>query len=529
MELEKILHHGEYRILLKFPYDTSTKEKIKTIKGCTWSKTYRSWHIPYTREAFSEIKRMFPNLEYQEKSASSTDKPKEKEGDPEGSEPVLMQVFEKKILVKMEKNEADLRFIKELIRYSNWDWTNRLWQVTNFGTNLDKIRSYFGTRLKDAELMKEDEISSPAFDTDIRIVRTASGRLKIIGKYNKDLIKKIKEFPYWKYDKMNKCFSIPFSELFLRQLQNIITALGKSFSCIEDVKGGPVKKRKRRDEIENFRPCPDTYIFKLKELRYSKNTCRNYTSMFTEFINFFDTVEIDKITEDEIRSFLMYLNVERNVSESTLNLAINAIKFYYEKVKGGERKFYFIDRPKLGKTLPKFLNTDEIKKMIEVTRNIKHKTLIIILYATGMRLAEVLDCKLDHFDWERRQLLIMGKGRKERYVPIPAKFDPFYEKYMERYKPSVYLFEGMNGGKYSRGSVEKVVKRAAVRAGVDKDITPHKVRHTFATHDYELTKDIRALQEKLGHSSIKTTEIYTHVTSRKNTDEKNPFDELDIG
>jgi len=437
-------------------------------------------------------------------------------------------VFDKKIFIKMPVNEVDIQFIKSL-KYSKWDKTRKIWHVTNYGTNLEKIKSHFGIRLKESELVKSEDVYSAWNNSvEIKIVRTLSGRLKIIGRYDKALNTRIKEFPYWQYDRMNKCFSIPYSERFLNSLKAILTNSGISFSYIEEERKGPREKRKKKEEIKNYRSCPDEYLFKLKELRYSENTVKNYVTMFTEFINYYSQKNIDEITENQIRDFLMYLNEKRQVSDSYLNIAINSIKFYYEKVRKGERRRYDLNRPKSGKKLPIYLTFEEMKKVIKLTDNPKHRAIIALFYGTGIRLSELVNCKLDDFDWGRRKLLIRnGKGKKERYVDIPKRFEGYYKEYVKHYRPAVYLFEGISGQKYSRRSVQQVVKQAARRAGINKVITPHKLRHTFASHQYELTKDIRWLQENLGHSSIRTTEIYTHLPGGTGED-KNPLDELDI-
>lgn len=255
-----------------------------------------------------------------------------------------------------------------------------------------------------------------------------------------------------------------------------------------------------------------TYVQKLEQKRYSENTIKIYKSYFIDFCTYFKNQKIDKITKEEINHYIHSLVINKGISSSQQNQRINAIKFYYEKVKGEKKLYFTIDRPKSKKNLPDALSTKEIKQILDSTENIKHKCIISILYACGLRRNELVNLKIK--DILSDQMLIKirnSKGNKDRYVGLSNYLLMILRDYYQKYKPKEYIIEGINGGKYSAESILKVVKSAAIRAGIKRKVTPHMLRHSFATHHLEKGTDLRYIQEFLGHNSSKTTEIYTHV------------------
>jgi len=211
-----------------------------------------------------------------------------------------------------------------------------------------------------------------------------------------------------------------------------------------------------------------------------------------------------------------------------LNSRINAIKFYFEQVLHRKRMFFDIPRPKRPLSLPKVLNKRELKKIFESTDNLKHKVMLRLCYGMGLRVSEVVNVKIEHIDSIRMSVLIaMGKGKKDRYVPLPDSILEELREYYKVYKPKIWLFEGQHGSQYSIRSVQSVFKKAMENAGVHKTIGIHGLRHSYATHLLEGGADIRFIQELLGHNSIKTTQIYTQVSDRSKARVKSPLDSLE--
>jgi site-specific recombinase XerD len=222
--------------------------------------------------------------------------------------------------------------------------------------------------------------------------------------------------------------------------------------------------------------------------------------------------------EEHIMAYLSYL-YRKGHSTSTVNTAINAIKYWLEQVEGNGRKSYHIKRPKKEKSLPKVLNLKEVKQIFDQVKNLKHITLLKTLYACGLRVGEVLRLEVSDVDGQRRLLHIRcSKQYKDRYVPLSEDLLHLLRRYYKRYEPEHYLFEGgardAHGHRrpYTASSVRKILQRAARQAGLRRKVRTHDLRHSYATHLLEAGVDIRYIQRLLGHASTKTTEIYTHVS-----------------
>jgi len=273
-----------------------------------------------------------------------------------------------------------------------------------------------------------------------------------------------------------------------------------------------------------YRMCPEMYFQKLEIKKYALNTARTYITLFEQFINYYKNLEIDKINDQDIRLYLSEL-VKTERSNSYINQSINAIKFYYEVVLEMPNRFYDIERPRKVEKLPTVLSKKEVLGMLNRTSNVKHRCIIGLMYSAGLRISELRNLKIENVDSERMLIHVKGaKGNKDRYTLLGGSFLIELRNYYKVYKPKVYLFEGPNGDKYGETSIQKIVKRAANWARIRKKVTPHTLRHSFATHLLENGTDLRYIQNLLGHRSSKTTEIYTHVAVNNIRAIKSPID-----
>jgi len=224
---------------------------------------------------------------------------------------------------------------------------------------------------------------------------------------------------------------------------------------------------------------------------------------------------------------LEYL-ANKHVANATLNLAINALKFYYTQVL--KRKFFFdIKHPKKEKRLPIVLTKDEIKRMLEVTTNLKHKLLMEIMYASGLRVSEIIKLKIKDIDLEEGIIRVnLGKGKKDRQTILSKRaIEDLKIYFQKRNDENPYVFPGaQNKGHLSTRSVQKIVLQAAKLAKIKKDISCHSLRHSFATHLLEKGVDIRYIQKLLGHKRLETTQIYTKVSTQKLKEIGSPLDDL---
>jgi len=292
---------------------------------------------------------------------------------------------------------------------------------------------------------------------------------------------------------------------------------------------GSQHKKTRVRTYEITRPCPEAYTNKLKVLNYSYHTLRAYKALFIDYINFYPDIAPDELTKQHINDYIVYLVRERNVTVSYQNQAINAIKFYYEKVLGRERDTYYIERPEKPFTLPEVLSEEEVGNIFKNVDNIKHKSILYLIYAGGLRISEALNLQVTDILSDRGMIVLRnGKGRKDRTTLLPDRLLEMLRIYYKGHRPKKWLFEGPRGGQYSPTSVRKILKKATRMAGIKRRITPHTLRHSFATHLLERGTDLRYIQSLLGHGSPKTTEIYTHITKKGVEKIVSPLEHLDI-
>ncbi len=274
---------------------------------------------------------------------------------------------------------------------------------------------------------------------------------------------------------------------------------------------------------------PKGYLELLEQKRYSPSTIKTYKIYFSDFMEYHKGHNIDRLKVADINRYILYLVNEKKISVSQQNMRINAIKFYYEKVKGGKRQYYGgITRAKEYKTLPGVLSRNEISRILSCLSNRKHHCMIALIYSAGLRRSELLNLIPQDINSELMLVRIMGKGKKCRYSLLAEKVLNELRTYFKEYRPQKWLFEGDTPGEqYSASSLSKVLKEAADRAGIKHRVHIHMLRHSFATHLLEQGTDLRTIQELLGHNDIKTTSIYLHVTSAHKSSIPNPLDTLD--
>ena len=219
-----------------------------------------------------------------------------------------------------------------------------------------------------------------------------------------------------------------------------------------------------------------------------------------------------KITVSQYKSYLYYLINKHQASVSRINQDISAWKILQQDILGRKWEKVMIRRPRREKKLPIVLSASEASVMIETPVNLKHRVLLTLAYATGIRRNELLTIRLHDIDRNRSLIKIRGKGNKQREVPLSQNLFKLVEEYYKRYRPLVYLFEGtVPGNMYSASSMTNIVKKTALKAGIKKNISPHVLRHSFATHMLERGVNLKRVQLLMGHNSMKTTSIYLHL------------------
>jgi site-specific recombinase XerD len=435
-----------------------------------------------------------------------------------------------RILLRLRKRQQDITFIKS-IPNSRWDKSAFCWVVIQNQQYIEKICQYFGNRLQWIEKPENGSGITknryPVEKETLFIVKYHNGRIRLYFQFNPDLITHIKQQPFYSWDSETLTWTLPHTEKILGKLVNFCKAKGWKYKYLEDIRQLQRVSRPRPESIKNYRQCPEVYIEKLTIMRYSRNTIRVYTECFKEFINYFSEKEINDITRSDIMDYQRYLVEKRCVSNSYQNQAINSIKFYYERSLGGNRETYYIERPRKEKILPEVLSEEEVLLLLNSIDNLKHKCMIMTAYSGGLRVGELVSLKITDIDSKRMLITIrQAKGKKDRVTILSLVLLDLLRTYYKDYHPREYLFEGIAGGTYAVRSIQNVLKRACMKAGIRKHVTMHTLRHSFATHLLENNTDIRYIQELLGHTNPKTTQIYTHITTKGLDQIKSPLDKL---
>ena len=268
----------------------------------------------------------------------------------------------------------------------------------------------------------------------------------------------------------------------------------------------------------------------LSSKRYSANTIKTYSDALHTFLKYYHHKPIEQITNDDVIGFNNDYILKNKLSASYQNQVVNGVKLFFKEIQGATINIDLVHRPKREKLLPNVLSKEEIKQILNAPTNIKHKAMLSLIYACGLRRSELLNLKPNDIDSKRGVIIIrQAKGKKDRIAPLSEKILVMLREYYKAYKPATWLFEGQTiNEKYDERSLASVLKRALEKTDISKPVTLHWLRHSYATHILESGTDLRYIQELLGHKSSKTTEIYTHVSTKNIQNIKSPFDDLDL-
>jgi site-specific recombinase XerD len=360
--------------------------------------------------------------------------------------------------------------------------------------------------------------------------------VKIDFQFNEGTKNYVKKFSELKWSATHKAFYIPFSKdkvnrlfLYLREQKYYVdySLLKSNTKEVKQVKQGI--NIKNIDLKPEYKPLIHSFVKWMAQKRYSINTITTYKSMVITFFKYHNTKAVIEITKEDIIDFNINYILANNFSYTYQNQLVNAIKLFYKQITSSTLDLDQLDRPKKAKRLPEVLSLDEVKELLTLVSNTKHKALLSLLYSCGLRIGEALSLKLNSVDFNRLLIHVKsGKGRKDRFVPLSTTMVNLLQRYYAEYKPKDYVFEGRDNAAYSPVSARQVLKRAVKQTAIQKSITLHTLRHSYATHLLENGTDIRFIQELLGHKNPKTTMLYTHISTTSLEKIKNPFDDFKI-
>jgi len=264
----------------------------------------------------------------------------------------------------------------------------------------------------------------------------------------------------------------------------------------------------------------------MKYKRYSPNSIKAYVSCIGKFLHYFENeaTKPSEISAEKIKRFLAGFG-----NSETHKAYLSAIKLFYDKIGHQPNKLDRVEYPKQSKKLPIVLSVDEIQRLFTVCENTKHRVLLALIYSCGLRISELINLKWSHIDRSRMIInIIQAKGNKDRQVFLPVTIIPLLEKYFREYHSKEYVLNGQFELKYSTTSVRAVVKQLAVKAGINKRLYPHLLRHCTFTHMVEQGTDINLIQKIAGHSNVKTTMIYCHLSDNLISKMQSPINRIAI-
>lgn len=346
-----------------------------------------------------------------------------------------------------------------------------------------------------------------------------------------DIEAALRKIPGVRWSRTLRSWYLPYSDDSARQVQakigplaNILTFEKKTFEW----------ELTPKDAIATQSSCSfdhqtvTRFIEWLASKRYSPNTIKTYSDALISFLRFAHPKELSEVTEADFIRFNNDYILAHEFSASYQNQVVNALKLALSAMEHRKLNPAYIHRPKREKTLPNVLSKQEVKALLNALSNEKHRAMLSLIYACGLRCGELLNLRAEHIASDRGLLIIKNaKGKKDRVVSISPKTIDMLRTYFKAYRPAKFLFEGVVIGEpYTARSLQLVLKQALNKAKIYKPVTLHWLRHSYATHLLEAGTDLRYIQELLGHKSSTTTEIYTHVSQKALTQIKSPFDDL---
>lgn len=359
-----------------------------------------------------------------------------------------------------------------------------------------------------------------------KVVHRNQLQLLLLFNYDNYLKEKIKTIQGYQWSKTLKGWYTTFSSENIAILKEVLkndVCFKLDASVYENIQLKPI--RKQRIISEDNKQIIRLYVKYLKGKCYSESTVKTYFTFVADFFDYIQNTPITSISNRTVEQFIEDVFVPRKYSISSHRQFISAIKLFsafYPECKIEEFK---LQRPKKSKLLPTVLSKEEIIDLLRTTKNLKHRAVLAMIYSAGLRISELLNLELKHIDVDRRQIIVKNsKGRRDRNVILAESFIPLLLNYFNSYQPQLFFVEGKPREKYSAESIRAFLHRSCAAAKIKKRVTPHTLRHSYATHLLENGIDLRYIQELLGHSKPETTMIYTHVSKKDLLNIKSPLD-----
>jgi len=566
VKIKKILHHGNFQIGIFFGFDNELKQKVKRL-GARWSKTHTCWYLLYNKENYQRIKQTFPSLEI---ISGEYDTPAS-EPVAERHDPVHIAGSNGEFRATNETGHKDYHPEKGSgIQYKgivgkywilqapyNQLATPKLMDIKGVFWNKQSkaffVLRHVAVKLKVEALLEIGEIfptdyynqceTSLPGDTVIEISANPDDSRWMLVRCPRiaSVTEQVKRIEGCRYSKTYRGYMLNATPVMVEHLGRI----GRELSlCVQNnLPARYVSRRKAishktgkllqtRDQLLHEIPKQaQTYTLAMLDymmaMNYSENSIRNYVHSFNVFMRNVNYSNIDQLSEHEIVKYLARMR-EKGMSVSSINMTINALQFYYRNVLKHDHFEIKLPRPRKEQPLPVVLTMEECMLIFRQIDNPKHKLLLLLAYGAGLRRSEIVGLRwADILFSEHRIHVVQSKGNKDRMVMLPYSIVSYLEQYRRLHNTGEWVFAGQYMGEALSGStVQQVMKHAVQKAGLVKQATVHTLRHSFATHLLESGTDLRYIQELLGHSSVKTTMVYTHITPKATRKIVSPLDQL---
>ena len=566
VQLRKLFHNGNDQIGIYFGFDEVLKNKARSI-GARWSQTHKCWYLLNNKENYKLIKLNFDSIEI------IKDKNNERQTEPALTEQenvhIAETISEIPPIIKAEhKGEIPEMASKIVFTGSTGKYwivkvpyqktiTPKLMDIKGVYWNKQQkaffVLRHINVKIKVEALLGIGEIFPPEYFNLETVVSNPNTFIEL-KEYPLDkkwmilgcppvpyLIEQVKRWEGSRYSQANKAYLLTATPAMLENLLKIAAELNIPIHNKLPAKYLSKYKamNKKESQLKNLRKkmlqqvpvIARTYTLAMLDYlmaqNYSANTIRNYVSSFNLFlrINYYQNPDV--LTEMQIVKHLAGMT-EKGLSAASLDMLVNALQYYFRTVLKRNSFEIKLPRPRKENHLPAVLTMEECFRIFSFVENPKHKLLLLIGYGAGLRRSEIVTLKWADILFEEHKIHVkQTKGNKDRIVMLPYSIVVLLKDYRNLYPSDEWVFAGQYKGEaLSVRTVQQVMKNAVTKAGLEKKATVHTLRHSFATHLLEGGTDIRYIQKLLGHSSIKTTMIYTHITPKAEKKIVSPLDSL---
>jgi integrase/recombinase XerD len=442
------------------------------------------------------------------------------------------------VFIAIPFNRTDWQtFIKTLPNH-RWIPLEKVWQLPKNNDIAKRFSAFFGNQLVvdkqnpvntnngyTSQQNKEMSVRKDKITLHKHPANEQSVLLNLPIAFLKSHLETVKNIHGRRWHKDYAMWELPYTKITVRFVEKHLTSIAEwSFQIDENLP----ERLHNETYPDNTHITPETVKLRYENAitaceqalilkRYSWRTIKLYKHLLRRLFLDYDDIK---------PSLLTRIQIDNHVFKRSL---LSAVKFFYVNVVNQEEKVENLFRPKNPQKLPQVLTEQEVVRLLKSVDNIKHRTILTLIYSAGLRLGEIIQLKINDLQTETHRIFVRNaKGKKDRCTLLSPKLEALLAQYTDMYQPVEWLFEGQTGGQYSERSVQCIFEDARRKSKINPLATTHTLRHSFATHLLEKGVDLRYIQELLGHESSRTTEIYTHITKKGFQNIKSPLDDLDI-